>query len=51
MIKFNQYITESEKALKNKAEKSGMPLGILRKVYNRGFFSSNSSSSAFSASR
>ena len=37
MIKFSQYITESEKALKKKAEKSGVPIGILRKVYDRGF--------------
>ena len=36
MKKFSQYISESEKALKNKAEKSGMPLGILRQVFNRG---------------
>lgn len=35
MVKFIDYITESE-GLKNKAEKSGMPLGILKKVYNRG---------------
>ena len=35
MVKFRDYITESE-GLKNKAEKSGMPLGILKKVYNRG---------------
>ena len=35
MMKFKEYITESE-GLKNKAEKSGMPLGILKKVYNRG---------------
>ena len=27
---------EADEALKKKAEKSGMPLGILRKVYNRG---------------
>lgn len=26
----------ADAALKKKAEKSGMPLGILRKVYNRG---------------
>lgn len=26
----------TDAALKKKAEKSGMPLGILRKVYNRG---------------
>jgi hypothetical protein len=44
MIKFKNYIIENdtqmsesaETTLKNKAEKSGMPLGILRKVYNRG---------------
>ena len=36
MKKFSEYITESEKALKKKAEKTGMPLGILRKVFNRG---------------
>ena len=36
MIRFSQYITEAEEGLKKKAEKSGMPLGILRKVYNRG---------------
>lgn len=35
MVKFNQY-NENTEALKKKAEKSGMPLGILRKVYNRG---------------
>jgi hypothetical protein len=35
MMKFKEYITENE-GLKNKAEKSGMPLGILKKVYNRG---------------
>lgn len=36
-MKFNQYINEdATSALKKKAEKSGMPLGILRKVYNRG---------------
>jgi hypothetical protein len=35
VVKFRDYITESE-GLKNKAEKSGMPLGILKKVYNRG---------------
>ena len=27
---------DSDKALKNKAEKSGMPLGILKKVFKRG---------------
>lgn len=37
MIKFSQYISEDVTAsLKKKAEKSGMPLSILRKVYNRG---------------
>jgi len=44
MIKFKNYIEESitkisesaDAALKKKAEKSGMPLGVLRKVYNRG---------------
>ena len=37
MIKFNQYVTEdTTAALKKKAEKSGMPMGILRKVFNRG---------------
>ena len=37
MIKFKDYIAEDATAgLKKKAEKSGMPLGILRKVYNRG---------------
>ena len=37
MIRFNQYISEkATAALKKKAEKSGMPLGILRQVYNRG---------------
>ena len=36
-MKFKEYIEEkSDAALKNKAEKSGMPLGILRKVFNRG---------------
>lgn len=29
-------VEESNAALKNKAEKSGMPLGILKKVYDRG---------------
>jgi hypothetical protein len=29
-------VNENTKGLKNKAEKSGMPVGILRKVYNRG---------------
>ena len=37
MIKFNEYLSEDVTAgLKKKAEKSGMPVGILRKVYNRG---------------
>ena len=36
-MKFKEYIEEkSDAALKKKAEKSGMPLGILRKVFNRG---------------
>lgn len=36
-MKFKEYIEEkSDEALKNKAEKSGMPLGILRKVFDRG---------------
>lgn len=36
-MKFKEYIAEDPTAaLKKKAEKSGMPLGILRKVYNRG---------------
>ena len=41
-LKFKQMYGESalsesaETALKNKAKKSGMPLGILRQVYNRG---------------
>jgi len=36
-MKFKDYIEEkSDAALKKKAEKSGMPLGILRKVFNRG---------------
>ena len=36
-MKFKEYIEEkAETGLKKKAEKSGMPLGILRKVYNRG---------------
>tara|TARA_Y100001937_G_scaffold18043_1_gene24957 strand:- start:358 stop:606 length:249 start_codon:yes stop_codon:yes gene_type:complete len=34
-IRFNQYIAENE-GLKNKAKKSGMPLSVLRQVYNRG---------------
>ncbi len=37
MIKFSQYLLEEEKkGLAAKAEKSDMPIGILRKVYNRG---------------
>ena len=37
MIRFSQYLSEEEKkGLAAKAEKSGMPIGILRKVYNRG---------------
>ena len=37
MITFKTYIAEkATAALKKKAEKSGMPLGILRQVYNRG---------------
>ena len=37
MIKFSQYVTENTTAaLKKTAEKSGMPRGILRKVFNRG---------------
>lgn len=37
MQKFKDYIHESpDVALKKKAEKSGMPFGILKKVYNRG---------------
>lgn len=37
MLKFKAYIQEDATAgLKKKAEKSGMPVGILRKVYNRG---------------
>lgn len=37
MLKFNQYLSEkADAALKKKAEKSGMPLGILKKVYDRG---------------
>tara|TARA_Y100000004_G_scaffold121029_1_gene136064 strand:- start:1912 stop:2406 length:495 start_codon:yes stop_codon:yes gene_type:complete len=36
--KFKQMFGEgkADKALKNKADKTGMPLGILRQVYNRG---------------
>jgi len=39
MIRFKKFIAEKNNvtaALKKKAEKSGMPLSILRKVYNRG---------------
>ena len=37
MITFKSYLAEKAgAALKKKAEKSGMPLGILRQVYNRG---------------
>lgn len=37
MQSLKQYMAENAtKGLKKKAEKSGMPLGILRKVYNRG---------------
>ena len=37
MIKFSQYVTENTTAaLKKNAEKSGMPMGILRIVFNRG---------------
>ena len=37
MLNFKNYIIENATAgLKKKAEKSGMPIGILRKVYNRG---------------
>ena len=35
MIKFKQF-DENTEGLKKKVEKSGMPLGILKKVYNRG---------------
>lgn len=35
MISFKQF-NESTEGLKNKAEKSGMPLSVLRQVYNRG---------------
>lgn len=35
MKTFKQF-NENTKALKNKAEKSGMPLSVLRSVYNRG---------------
>lgn len=37
MLNFKNYINEDvTSALKNKAEKSGMPMGVLRQVYNRG---------------
>ena len=38
MKSFKGFISEDATgtALKKKAEKSGMPVGILRKVYNRG---------------
>ena len=37
MISFKSYIEEDATAsLKKKAEKTGMPLGVLRQVYNRG---------------
>ena len=37
MIRFAQYISENATAaLKKKAAKSGMSVGTLRKVYNRG---------------
>ena len=37
MINFKAYIAEDATAsLKKKAEKTGMPLGVLRQVYNRG---------------
>jgi hypothetical protein len=37
MIKFKNYISEdADKGLAAKAKKSGISLGILRKVYNRG---------------
>ena len=36
-MRFKEYINEkADAAIKKKAEKSGMPAGILRKVYNRG---------------
>ena len=36
-MRFKEYINEkADVAIKKKAEKSGMPAGILRKVYNRG---------------
>ena len=35
---FKQFVTEADvtASLKKKAEKSGMPMGILRQVFNRG---------------
>jgi hypothetical protein len=36
MQSFKTFYESSESGLKKKAEKSGMPLGILRKVFNRG---------------
>ena len=36
MQSFKTFYESSEEGLKKKAEKSGMPLGILRKVFNRG---------------
>lgn len=38
ILDFNQWfsLNESETALKNKAKASGIPLGILRTVYNKG---------------
>ena len=36
MIKFSQFITEADKALTKKAEKSGISYGTLKKVYDRG---------------
>ena len=35
---FKQFVTEADvtAALKKKADKSGMPMGILRQVFNRG---------------
>ena len=35
MIKFKQF-NENTEGLKKKAERSSMPLGVLRQVYNRG---------------
>jgi len=38
MIGFREFIVEKTPAgLKDKADKSGVPLSILNKVYNRGF--------------